>query len=1082
MIGASDAVSSTMDEPVNWVEKVDIHRLPPMAQRRNLLSLAFFLLVPVCPTSLLGDETRTAPIQFQQQIRPILAEHCYACHGFDAESRQAELRLDTATGPFGPGGEAGVIVPGAPERSLFWERITSDDESLVMPPPETKNPLSDEQKELLRAWIKQGATYEEHWSFQPPTKYPLPDIHQTDWPRQPIDYFVLARLEQESLTPSPEADRPTLIRRVAFALTGLPPTLDEQARYIKDESPHAYETMVDHYLAKPQFGEEMARHWLDVARYADTHGLHLDNQRLMWAYRDWVVRALNQNLPYDQFTIWQLAGDLLPNPTPDQQVATGFNRCNVTTSEGGSIPEEFLFRYAVDRASTAVQAWMGLTAGCAVCHDHKYDPLTTREFYSLYAFFYSAADPAMDRNAHNTEPTLALPTRTQSEQLASATRAEAESLQEIEAAIRAFTYEDPAVRPASEEQTNGTSDHVWFRDTLWDEFFPAGATTRNTTRNPSVWEANPAFGTPSGYRVLRQANSYFHEDIYQPVLQPLTVPDNALFQFFVRVAPRDIPQAIAIVLNGSGGTRRIRWGSDSHLDGSVNEREKTIRKGPLPTPGIWTQLGFTGDELGLKPGQTITSISLQVAGGVVWWDTPTLSGYRSPALDPAASFKVWWDALRSKSPPDFPAHLTTLLATAPDQEVTAEQRRELLEFYLTHVARPINNDIRRLRRRWELARSRSLAIADSIPETLVFRNLESTRDAFVMLRGEYDRPGEKVEPAVPEVLPPLPNETVSNGLRPTRLDLARWLVTPEHPLTARVATNRFWQQIWGRGLVTTSDDFGAQGTPPTHPKLLDWLAVEFRERDWDVKQLVRMLVTSATFRQASQLNKDLLSRDPGNQLYARGPRFRLDAEQIRDNALAVSGLIQLDLGGPGVKTYQPPDIWEPVGYGDSNTRYYLRDHGAALFRRSLYTFLKRTAPPPFMSNFDAPNREQSCVVRERSNTPLQALQLMNDVQHFEAARGLAERILETPNVPDQLRVEHLYRIVLARPPHKKEQQMVLQLLETQRMLYDADPEAARDAVHVGDTPPRDLTSEPELAAWTLVVNLILNLDETVTRN
>ena len=1058
-----------------------------------------FLIVLCSPFTLRGESEF---IRFQEQIRPILSDHCFACHGFDADSRQADLRLDVADGIFTDRGGAPIVAPGDPANSSLWERITSDDDDLVMPPLSTQKPLSSEQKELLRKWIEQGANYDEHWSFKKPRKQVVPDVEYPAWIRQPIDRFVIARLEDEGLAPSPEAGRETLIRRVAFALTGLPPTLGELTQFLDDASPLAYEHMVERYLAKPQFGEEMARHWLDVARYADTHGLHLDNERLMWAYRDWVVRAMNENLPYDKFTIWQLAGDQLANPTSDQKIATGFNRCNVTTSEGGSIPEEFLYRYAVDRTSTAVQAWMGLTAGCAVCHDHKYDPLSSREFYSLYAFFYSAADPAMDKNVHHTEPYLTLPSTDQFQQLEAARQGEAAAFRSLQTAIESSQYVDPGHNISTAEMVDATGENdavkgeissgkpanptqndyaIWVRDSLFDDFFPLGATMRNTTRNPAVWESDPAFGTPSGYRALRQANSYFHEDILQPGLQPISIPAQGTFQTYLRVDPLNVPQAVAIVVKMPGGTRRIRWGRDSHLDGGPSEKQQTVRKGPLPNPGTWTQLSFTADELALKTEQTVTSISLQVAGGVVWWDALTLSGRRQRDSDPGASFQVWWNSLRSNSPPDVPEPLREILKAGPAEKVPAERRQELLRFYLTYVARPSSREIEQARRKWELARSRRMAIEDSIPGTLVFHEMETPREAFVMLRGEYDRPGEKVEPGVPAALPPL---TVTEPDQPaTRLDLARWLVSPEHPLTARVAVNRLWQQVFGKGLVATSDDFGAQGSPPTHPELLDWLAVEFQESGWDVKQLVRTLVTSHTFRQSSQLHPETLNRDPHNRLYARGPRLRLDAEQIRDNALFVSGLLELEQGGPGVKTYQPPNIWEPVGYGDSNTRYYLRDHGTALYRRSLYSFLKRTAPPPFMTNFDAPNREQSCAVRERSNTPLQALQLLNDVQHFESARALAERLLLAPDLlQDDQRISQLYRIVLSRLPQPDEQLLVREALQEQRNLYARDLAAARQVIQVGETQPRTKGSPAELAAWTLITNMVLNLDETITRN
>jgi len=997
------------------------------------------------------------PLSFNQDIRPILSDKCFACHGFDAKKREADLRLDTAEGAYATKDGVTPIAPGNPAKSEVWLRITSTDKDEVMPPPKSHKSLTGPEKATLRRWIEQGAKYQKHWAFEPPVK-PAGNAKS-------IDDFLSARLAAEGLAFSPEADRPTLIRRIAFALTGLPPTGAEVEQFEKDPAPDAYERMVDRYLASPRFGEEMARHWLDVARYGDTHGLHLDNERSMWAYRDWVVKAFNASLPFDQFTTWQIAGDLLPNATPDQLTATGFNRCNVTTSEGGAIDEEYRHLYAVDRTSTLISAWMGLTGGCAVCHDHKYDPLTTRDFYSLYSLFFQAEDPPMDGNILHTRPVQKLPTPAQQAALDKAIAAEAAALKALDAAATHAGYADPATEqlPAQMRTT-----------VIFDDVWPIGAELRNTSRNASTWDLRPAYGARSGQRTLRQTNGAFFEDTLAPKLRPLVLPEKPRIDVWVRLEPLSAPSSVAVMLED----RRAYWGNEDAEDDYESRRAaRVIRAGPLPAPGVWTKLSFDPTELGLKPGARLTKLAFQHSGGIVEWDLCTLTGEVQPARDPLSSFAAWWKA--AAKAPEVPAELSATLAAGPDQTKDEAKRKALLDFYLARVAHPANDELARLRERWEAARASREAADAAIPSTLVFTNAAEPRQAHVMIRGQYTKPGDPVEAATPAFLPA---PKLAPGARPTRLDVAKWLVAPEHPLTARVTVNRLWQQIFGIGLVKTSHDFGSQGEPPSHPELLDWLAVTFRESGWDVKALVRAIVTTRAFRQQSSVSPALLAKDPENRLLARGPRFRLDAEQIRDNALFVSGLINLQVGGRGARTYQPPNIWEPVGYGDSNTRYYLQEHGPALYRRSLYCFLKRTAPPPFMSNFDAPNREQSCTRRERSNTPMQALQLLNDVQHFEAARALAERALAECRGDDAARIAWLFRTVLARTPDEKERALLTTALARQRELFKADPTAAEKAIRVGESKPKRVAPAPETAAWTLVANAVLNFDETLNRN
>jgi len=1010
-------------------------------------------------------------IQFNRDVRPILADACFACHGFDAKARKAKLRLDVAEGAFAERRGLVPIKPGDLKASEVWQRITSTDAEVMMPPPASKKKLTAAQKEVLRRWIEQGAKYQKHWSFESIARAAPPETPNTKHPtRNPIDRFILARLEKEGLTPTKEADRETLIRRVSFALTGLPPTVKEVDEYLADRAANAYEKMVDRYLASPRFGEEMARHWLDIARYGDTHGLHLDNERLMWAYRDWVVKAFNQNLPYDEFAVWQLAGDLLPNPTPDQLTATGFNRCNVTTGEGGSIDREWLYRNAVDRTSTAVQAFLGLTAGCAVCHDHKFDPISQKEFYSLYSFFYSSADPPLDGNVSTTAPLVKLPSPAQQKALEAAARAEAEARQRLEALAATIDYADAA-------NEAGPVARRLITDVLFDDPFPLAASERNTSRDAAQWLSDPPFGAKSGQRVLRQANTFFHENAITFRLRPVVVPANGLFEAWVRLDPKQPPRALAVVLAEG---RKIWWGEAPREDSEYGGVASLgTHRGPLPAPGRWAKLSASAADLGLKDGQHVGSLTLQEYGGVVYWDAVTLSGESTPATDPLESFRVWWKGLGGKAPPELPPALNAVAMGGPGRKHAPEAVQKLWAFYVVHIARPLNEELARARAEWEKARSAHAAAADAIPGTLVFRDLPVPRDSFVMIRGQYDRPGDKVVPGTPAVLPSLKPSTPSARL--TRLDLAKWIVAPENPLTARVAVNRFWQQFFGVGLVRTSSDFGAQGETPSHPELLDWLSNDYRD-GWDTKKLVKRMVMSEAFRRDAAQPPDQRGRDPDNRLLSHGPRFRLDAEQLRDNVLFVSGLMSLKMGGRGVKPYQPPNICEPLGFGDSNTRYYLQDHGESLYRRSLYVFIKRTAPAPFLTNFDGPNREQLCAVRDRTDTPLQALQLMNDVQHFEAARALAERVLAEGGQSTEDRISYLYRTVLSRKPDADEQRLISQALVKQRDLFAANPANATKVVHTGESKPRGVAPDVEVAAWTMIANLVLNLDETINRN
>ena len=1032
---------------------------PPRHNQRcnavaNVIALAFSFALPV--------RAGERKIDFNRDVRPILSDNCFQCHGPDKNKRKADLRLDTRDGLFAKIDDVFPVVPGKPEESDVIARITSSEKDETMPPPKANKKLKPEEIETLREWVKQGAEFKGHWAFIAPEKPAVPAADT----RNPIDAFIRAKLAVKGLAPSPEADRETLVRRAAFALTGLPPTVREVDEFLADTSPEAFEKMADRYMASPHFGEQMAKHWLDVARYGDTHGMHLDNERSMWQYRDWVVGAFNRNVPFNEFTIDQLAGDLLPNATQEQLIATGFNRCNVTTGEGGSIDAEWIFRYAVDRTATTVETWMGLTAGCAVCHDHKFDPISQKEFYSLYAFFYSAADPALDGNVLLTAPTAQIVSPEQRARLDEFGARIAGAEKSLGEQLQTVVYTDPAdVQPRPPVQEMET---VWVEDTA-----PTGGEFKASPGEPVQWVAAENGRVFSGQRALRRKAKGLAQDVVESTTPALEIPPGGKIFGHVFLEADDLPKTIMLQFFKGGWLHRAVWGDFDAIQWGAPNTPERMNMGALPEAGKWVRVEVEAAKLGLQAGDKITGIACTQFDGTVTWDKIGVTGRSDPAVDPRRSLTAWLSAAPAK---DLPANVQEIFKK-PAAERTPDQQKVLRDHFLAYICAetkpkldPIHAEIASLKKQRD-------DLNAALPASFIMRDLPQPRQANVMLRGQYDKPGELVSRNVPAAFPPLAN--IQN---PTRLDLARWLVADANPLTARVTVNRFWQQFFGTGLVKTSGDFGSQGQPPSHSELIDWLAVNFRESGWDVKALVRLMVTSATFRQSSQVTPDLWRVDPENRLLARGPRLRLDAEELRDNALFTSGLIKLKMGGKGVKPYQPPNIWEPVGFVGSNTSAYSQDHGDALYRRSLYTFLKRTAPPPFMVSFDGPSREQFCTRRERSNTPLQALQLMNDVQHFEAARGLAERLMSDGGATAAERIAFAWRTVLARSPSDAEIAVVAEAFAKHLAKYEAQPEAAKKVIHNGESAPKPGLPEPELAAWTLIANLVLNLDETITRN
>jgi hypothetical protein len=1026
------------------------------------------LLVTLLPRSLAAEPK----VSFNEQVRPILSQNCFACHGTDAAHRKAGLRLDVPESAYAERKGVRAVVPGNVEASELWQRIISSHEDEVMPPPDAhKAPITAAQRAIIKRWIEEGAVYQRHWSFEPIAR-PEPPAAKPGLDH-PIDRFIAERLAPHRLEHSAEASRETLIRRVTLDLTGLPPTPAEVEAYVNDRSPDAYARLVDRLLASPRFGENFARHWLDAVRYADTHGLHLDNVRTIWPYRDWVVNAFNRNLPFDQFTIEQLAGDLLPNPRVDQLVATGYNRNILSTSEGGAIEEEAEARNTGDRADTTAAVWLGLTANCASCHDHKFDPFTTKDYYSFGAFFKGLADRCWDGNVRIAAPIAIIAPDDAKQRHIDNLIVESARL---EARVRARSAElEAAGRKVTKPGKEPVTYEVVFAE---DSDLPTPDTVL-APPPPGEWREGTGVPVAGGRRALRLEGNTERPFIFTAGDVTLTVRNEATAFVHYHGDPSRPPRAVSLEFISEEKTRRMIWGDPAAFGAEL--AKDAFHAGPLPAPGAYARLELSACDSGVKEGKTYTGLRIAQRGGAAWWDRAgAVHRTTNPAADPLLSKDAWVNSLRSGarafSTLTLRHDINFLVGLSGTQQVN-EEKRKLDEFYRDYIHGPSRAELEPEVHAARRLMAEQIHYEQTLPITPISRELAEPLPAHVLIRGQYDKPGEKVTPATPSFLPPLK----PRGARPDRLDLARWMVDPSHPLTSRVAVNRIWQQFFGAGLVRTPGDFGAQGEPPTHPHLLDWLASEYMRIGWDTKAFIRLLLTSRTYRQESRVTPALLELDPENRLFARAPRLRLDAEVLRDQALALGGLLVPAIGGAPVKPYQPVNIWEPVAFGGSNTKNYVQDKGAALYRRSLYTFWKRTAPAPSMSTFDAPARENFCVVRPRSNTPLQALALMNDVQHFEAARGFAERLL-LPTQTDAERLALAFRSATARTPDAGEMQLLATALETHRGQFSRDPEAARRVITNGESKPSDRIPAPEFAAWTMVANLVLNLDETVNRN
>ncbi len=995
-------------------------------------------------------------VEFNRDVRPILSNHCFACHGPDSATREAGLRLDqrdVATGEAESGLRA--IVPGDVNASELIRRITAEDEDERMPPSGGSKRLNADQSAILRAWVEQGAEYQPHWSFVSPQQPNVPKVSDATWCRNDIDRFVLARLDREGLAPAREASRETLIRRVAFDLTGLPPTLNEIDTYLSDQSPKAYERMVDRYLKSNAYGEHMARHWLDLARYADSNGYQYDTEREQWVWRDWVIDAYNRNKPFDEFTIEQLAGDLLPGTTPHQRLATGFNRNHGITIEGGIIDEEYRTEYVMDRLVTTGEVWLGLTIGCARCHEHKFDPISQKEFYQLFAFFNQVPERGMrgfEPQERIPSPLFASQQTALDEELARLRTELKESANNIDSHLERWTKHVSA--------STGDGWHVLTPLSMKS----SGGTTLTKLADNSIL-ASGANPQKDVYEISARTDAIELTAVRLEALTHDSLPGGGpgrhsnsnfvLSEFeLTAISTRDSSKEQAVkFVRAIADYSQANYEIGKAIDGKVAGNNGWAVDGPTrkePATAIFVAAAPFGFE-----GGTELRFRLRHEAGF------STHGVGRPRLSITSDTA---DILQLHG---IPAEIRQA-ASKPAGQRTESENTQLREYFLKH-----HNPSKRLEQRIaEIERERAAAF----PATMIMQDLAQPRETFILDRGQYDKPAEKVAAGVPAIFPPLPNGAPNN-----RLGFAKWLVDPAHPLTARAAVNRYWQRLFGTGLVKTSEDFGVQGELPSHAQLLDWLALEFIDSDWDIKHMQRLIVNSATYRQTSHVGAAAYARDPENRLLARGPRLRLEAEEIRDAALSVSGLLVSRVGGRSVFPYQPEGLWMELNNRPGYSKEYPRGNGDDLYRRSMYTFWKRTVPSPMLKTFDAPEREFCTIRRSRTNTPLQALLLLNGPQFVEAARRLGQLMMIEGGQSVDDRIAYGFRLVTARQPVDYELAVLREAYESDLKRYLADQGAALKLLQVGDSPFDTELDTAQLAAFASVARLILNSNEAITK-
>jgi len=994
----------------------------------------------------------TGAVDYSRDIQPILSENCYHCHGPDAKARKAELRLDRKEGVYRTKDDVTVVVPGKSSESEMVERIFSTDLDEVMPTPKSNRKLTDAQKQLIKRWVDEGAPWGEHWAFIAPRRPDVPVIEdKTAVVRNPIDAFVVARLKKEGLAQAPEAPKEKLLRRVTLDLTGVPPSLEEIDAFLADQSPDAYEKVVDRLLASPRYGERMVWPWLEAARYADTNGYQGDPTRAMWYWRDWAIKALNDNVPFDQFTIEQLAGDLLPNPTQAQLIATGFHRNHMINGEGGRIPEESRVEYVMDRTETTGTVWMGLTFNCCRCHDHKFDPLKQAEYYQLSAYFNSIDESGGNDAGGLANPIISLASPEEQKHIGDLKAAEAEAKRnrdDLEKKLRGEQLQWEQTMLAGTE--NGKPREVEWRLLVPDEIFSdQGATLskaadgavlasgKSPEKDDYVVTVKTKFGAPTAFKLVAEPDESFinkgpgRSDNGNFVLTELTLQGDG--------RPVDL-SAVQADFEQEG------WPARGVFDGN----QKT-GWAVMPSFGQSHTLVFeTRSPVGYGSNEVLLSFRLSFQYG------------RQHTL---GRFKLFATTDNPALLQPMPDNVRAVLQKAPADR-NEKEAAELTKYYLD-----INPLLAAAGQKMDVAKKAREAGEKALPRTMVMRDRARPRDTFILIKGGYDNPSDKVSAGVPAFLPKLPADAL-----PNRLALAKWLVSPDHPLTARVTVNRYWQMFFGTGFVKTIGDFGVQGEQPSHPELLDWMAREFIGSGWDVKHMTKLIVMSATYRQSSKVPEGMAERDPDNRLLARGPRFRLPSWMLRDQALAAGGLLVEKVGGPPVKGYQPAGVWEDATFGQIR---YQQDHGDALYRRSLYLFWRRIVGPTVL--FDVATRQNCTVKVALTNTPMHALITLNDVTYTEAARSLATRMLQKGGATDVKRLGYGFRLCTARLPDEAEAGILKHALDELRKQYSADPAAAKKLIAVGESkPPAELDST-ELAAHTALASLLLNLDETLTK-
>ncbi|HTL57302.1 MAG TPA: DUF1553 domain-containing protein [Candidatus Limnocylindrales bacterium] len=1037
--------------------------------------------------------------EFDRDIRPILAENCYPCHGPDQNKRKAKLRLDLREDAIKvlPNGEC-AIVPGDLSRSKLVERISSKDPDEIMPPSKSGKKLTSQEISLFTRWVADGATWQNHWSFIAPRRPALPTVKNKRWPRNPIDNFVLARLEQEGLRPTPEADRSILLRRLSLDLNGLPPTPDQLKAWSRSKD--SVSAAIDELLGSPHFGERMAADWMDIARYADTHGFNNDVMRSMWRWRDWTIEAFNRNLPYNQFITEQLAGDLLPKPTLDQLIATGFNRNHGINSEGGIIDEEYRIEYVADRVRTTSIAWLGLTIECARCHDHKFDPITQKDFYRFFAFFNNVDETGEDGRFANAAPIMGAPTRQQQQEMERQRNVMTAAEQRMQSLFRTQDWAriDLEQSPSDALVVSPITTNQLI---ALDVSFPSSTstTTMSNLAGGKPFQVTGKVDTARG--PLGETALLFdgQSDLRTEGLPKVDPAKGWSFSTWLRA---DHLAEATIFSTGNFG---IPPSADNYAEGiQVRLTEagaidvRVIHRWPgysiqvrtrehLPA-GEWQHLVVRFDGSTAAKGLRILLNGEECFREVIHDDLTGSVGLTTPAQLGGSTEKEAGKFMGALAGVSFAANPSPL-----EELVDRSQKAAFLLATQTPPAERYSAQVDNLRRAWLAknqpefaaalnayweARSALLGLERDSPSTMIMRELPQGRQTFVLFRGQYDAPRDAVEPDVPEFVLPFTKSEPRN-----RLGLAQWLTDPANPLVARVIVNRFWQSLFGTGIVKTSENFGYQGEVPSHPELLDWLAMDFVESGWDVKRLLRLMVTSATYRQDSRSSPELNERDPENRLLAHGPRQRLTGEMLRDQALMLSGLLHDEIGGPPVFPYQPTNLYKGIVVAaDYPGTSYTESTGDGLYRRSLYTFWKRTVPHPTLSTFDVPDREVCTARRPKTNTPLQALATMNDTIQLEAARKLAERMLHEGGSTPTERLTFAFHLATAREPKSSERSTLNSFLARRLEVYHKDPAAAQAFLTEGASKVDPKIDPVELAAYANVASLILNLDETITRN